>query len=284
MSHTHAIELNQVHKHYGDHHVLKGIDLRVKPGEVVCLIGASGSGKSTMLRCVNFLEEYTGGEILVNGQMIGYGSNPAGDNYRLPEKVIRATLKEVCMVFQQFNLWPHMQVIDNVASPLRLVKGVSKQQAREQAMAQLERVDMAHKADAFPGQLSGGQQQRVAIARALTMQPSIMLFDEPTSALDPELVGEVLNVIRDLAEAGMTMMIVTHEMGFAARVSDRVVFLADGLIEEEGAPEQLFGAPRSPRLKQFLASWNERQSGNALPTAQADARTTISSSSQEAVA
>lgn len=284
MSHTHAIELNQVHKHYGDHHVLKGIDLRVKPGEVVSIIGGSGSGKSTMLRCVNFLEEYTGGEILVNGQMIGYGSNPAGDNYRLPEKVIRAALKDVCMVFQQFNLWPHMPVIDNVASPLRLVKGISKQLAREQAMAQLERVGMAHKADAFPGQLSGGQQQRVAIARALTMQPSIMLFDEPTSALDPELVGEVLNVIRDLAEAGMTMMIVTHEMGFAARVSDRVVFLADGLIEEEGAPERLFGAPRSPRLKQFLASWNERQSGNALPTAQADARTTISSSSQEAVA
>jgi len=267
MSHSHAIELNQVHKHYGDHHVLRGIDLKVKPGEVVSIIGGSGSGKSTMLRCVNFLEEYTGGEILVNGQVVGFGSKPGGSNYRLPEKEIRQTLRDVCMVFQQFNLWPHMRVLDNVASPLRLVKSVSAHRAREQAMAQLERVGMAHKADAYPGQLSGGQQQRVAIARALTMQPSIMLFDEPTSALDPELVGEVLNVIRDLAEAGMTMMIVTHEMGFAARVSDRVVFLADGRIEEQGTPEQLFGNPQSLRLRQFLASWNERQSGNSLPAA-----------------
>jgi len=262
MSHSHAIELNQVHKHYGDHHVLRGIDLKVKPGEIVSIIGGSGSGKSTMLRCVNFLEEYTGGEILVNGQMVGFGSKPGGSNYRLPEK---ETLRDVCMVFQQFNLWPHMRVLDNVASPLRLVKSVSAHRAREQAMAQLERVGMAHKADAYPGQLSGGQQQRVAIARALTMQPSIMLFDEPTSALDPELVGEVLNVIRDLAEAGMTMMIVTHEMGFAAQVSDRVVFLADGRIEEQGDPEQLFANPQSLRLRKFLSSWNERQSSNSLP-------------------
>jgi len=265
MSHSHAIELNQVHKYYGEHHVLRGIDLNVEPGEVVSIIGGSGSGKSTLLRCINFLEEYSSGEILVKGQVIGYGSKPAGESYRLPEKVIRESLRDVCMVFQQFNLWPHMTVIDNVASPLRLVKGVSRPLAREKAMGQLERVGMAHKADAYPGQLSGGQQQRVAIARALTMEPSIMLFDEPTSALDPELVGEVLGVIRDLAQAGMTMVIVTHEMGFAARVSDRVVFLAEGLIEEQGAPEQLFQTPKSLRLQQFLASWNERQSGSSLP-------------------
>lgn len=265
MSHTHAIEMNQVHKYYGDHHVLRGIDLKVEPGEVVSIIGGSGSGKSTLLRCINFLEEYNGGEILVRGQVIGYGSKPGGGSYRLPEKAIRESLQDVCMVFQQFNLWPHMTVIDNVASPLRLVKGVSRSRAKQQAMGQLERVGMAHKADAYPGQLSGGQQQRVAIARALTMEPSIMLFDEPTSALDPELVGEVLGVIRDLAQAGMTMVIVTHEMGFAARVSDRVVFLAEGQIEEQGAPEQLFQAPKSLRLQQFLASWNERQSGSSLP-------------------
>lgn len=265
MSHSYAIELNQVHKHYGDHHVLRGIDLKIRPGEVVSIIGGSGSGKSTLLRCINFLEEYSDGEILVNGQMIGYGSRPGGQTYRLPERVIRHSLRNVCMVFQQFNLWPHMKVIDNVASPLRLVKGVNRAQACEQARIQLERVGMAHKADAWPGQLSGGQQQRVAIARALTMEPDIMLFDEPTSALDPELVGEVLNVIRDLADAGMTLMIVTHEMGFAARVSDRVVFLANGQIEEQGPPEQLFRHPKSPRLQQFLMSWNERQAGATLP-------------------
>ncbi len=265
MSHSYAIELNQVHKYYGDHHVLRGIDLNVKPGEVVSIIGGSGSGKSTLLRCINFLEEYNGGEILVKGQMVGFGSKPGGQSYRLPEKVIRKSLQDVCMVFQQFNLWPHMSVVENVARPLRLVKGVSRSESRKQAVAQLERVGMAHKVDAYPGQLSGGQQQRVAIARALTMEPSIMLFDEPTSALDPELVGEVLNVIRDLADAGMTLVIVTHEMGFAARVSDRVVFLADGQIEEQGAPEQLFGSPKSARLQQFLTSWNERQSGASLP-------------------
>jgi len=265
MGHSYAIELNQVHKYYGDHHVLRGIDVRVKPGEVVSIIGGSGSGKSTLLRCINFLEEYSSGEILVQGQMIGYGSRAGGQTYRLPERVIRHSLRNVCMVFQQFNLWPHMKVIDNVASPLRLVKGVNRAQACEQARIQLERVGMAHKADAWPGQLSGGQQQRVAIARALTMEPDIMLFDEPTSALDPELVGEVLNVIRDLADAGMTLMIVTHEMGFAARVSDRVVFLANGQIEEQGPPEQLFRHPKSPRLQQFLMSWNERQAGATLP-------------------
>lgn len=265
MGHSYAIELNQVHKYYGDHHVLRGIDLRVKPGEVVSIIGGSGSGKSTLLRCINFLEEYSDGEILVNGQMIGYGSRPGGQTYRLPEKVIRQSLQNVCMVFQQFNLWPHMTVIDNVATPLRLVKGASRTEARARAHARLEQVGMAHKADAWPSQLSGGQQQRVAIARALTMQPDIMLFDEPTSALDPELVGEVLNVIRDLAGEGMTMMIVTHEMGFAARVSDRVVFLADGRIEEQGPPAQVFRRPQSPRLQQFLMSWSERQAGSTLP-------------------
>jgi len=264
MSRPHAIEIRNLHKHYGEHHVLKGIDLIIRPGEVVSIIGGSGSGKSTLLRCINFLEEYTGGEVMVNGQMIGYGSSITGELYRLPERTIRESLNDVCMVFQQFNLWPHMKVLDNVAAPLRLVKGVPKVEAYERAQMQLEGVGMGHKATSYPGQLSGGQQQRVAIARALTMQPSIMLFDEPTSALDPELVGEVLNVIRDLAGAGMTLAIVTHEMGFAARVSDKVVFLADGRIEEQGTPQQLFNTPQSARLQQFLASWNERQGSLAM--------------------
>lgn len=264
MPHPHAIEIRNLHKYYGEHHVLKGIDLVIRPGEVVSIIGGSGSGKSTLLRCINFLEEYNGGEVLVNGRMIGYGSSVTGEPYRLPEQAIRESLTHVCMVFQQFNLWPHMKVLDNVAAPLRLVKGVRKAEAYERAQAQLERVGMGHKTASYPGQLSGGQQQRVAIARALTMQPSIMLFDEPTSALDPELVGEVLNVIRDLADAGMTLAIVTHEMGFAARVSDQVVFLAEGRIEEQGAPRELFKTPQSPRLQQFLNSWNERQGSLAM--------------------
>jgi polar amino acid transport system ATP-binding protein len=259
MANNYAIELKNVHKSYGDHEVIKGISLGIAKNEVVTIIGGSGSGKSTLLRCMNFLEEYNDGEILVYNRLLGYGTNSAGTFYRLPEHVIRHTLHDVCMVFQQFNLWPHMTVLDNVATPLRLVKKVARDEARKCAMLELERVGLQDKASAYPGQLSGGQQQRVAIARALTMKPRIMLFDEPTSALDPELVGEVLNVIRKLSEEGMTMVIVTHEMGFASKVSDKVVFLADGLIEEQGSPEQLFNAPASPRLQQFLSTWKERQ-------------------------
>lgn len=259
MAHNFAIQLRDVHKRYGHHEVIKGISLDVSHGEVVSIIGGSGSGKSTLLRCINFLEEYNDGEILINNRLLGYGTTNAGGVYRLPEHTIRETLSGVCMVFQQFNLWPHMTVIDNVAKPLQLVKGASPSEARQRAVAQLERVGLAHKVNAYPTQLSGGQQQRVAIARALTMQPSIMLFDEPTSALDPELVGEVLKVMKDLSDEGMTMVIVTHEMGFASKVSDKVVFLADGVIEEQGVPEQLFGNPQSPRLKQFLSTWRERR-------------------------
>ncbi|PLX77048.1 MAG: ATP-binding protein [Azoarcus sp.] len=264
MQHNYAIKLKDVRKRYGDHEVIKGVSLDIEPKEVVTIIGGSGSGKSTLLRCMNFLEEYNAGEILINNRLLGYGTTGVGTYYRLPEHAIRASLSDVCMVFQQFNLWPHMNVIDNVSTPLRLVKGVAKDEARKRALAELERVGLQHKADAYPGQLSGGQQQRVAIARALTMQPKIMLFDEPTSALDPELVGEVLNVIRALSEEGMTMVIVTHEMGFAAKVSDKVVFLAEGIIEEQGPPEQIFGAPQSPRLKQFLSTWRERQGDSPL--------------------
>lgn len=259
MANTYAIEIRDLQKSFGEHKVLKGVSLTVEKGEVVSIIGGSGSGKSTLLRCINFLEEYDGGEVLVNNRLIGYGSSVTGGLYQLPEGTIQNSLRQVCMVFQQFNLWPHMRVLDNVAAALRLVKKMSKSDAYALAAVQLDIVGLAHKAASYPTQLSGGQQQRVAIARALAMEPSIMLFDEPTSALDPELVGEVLNVIKDVASAGMTLVIVTHEMGFAAKVSDKVVFLADGRIEEQGPPTQIFGAPTSPRLLQFLTTWNERQ-------------------------
>ncbi|WP_409421908.1 amino acid ABC transporter ATP-binding protein [Pseudaeromonas sp. ZJS20] len=252
------IRVKDVKKRFGDNVVLKGIDLDVYPGEVVCIIGGSGSGKSTLLRCMDFLETYDDGEVVVEGRLIGYGSDGQGNLQLLPRHLVQRDLRNVCMVFQQFNLWPHKTVLDNVMTPLRLVMGMSATAAKERALAVLEKVGMAHKADAYPGALSGGQQQRVAIARALGRDPKIMLFDEPTSALDPELVGEVLKVMRTLAEEGMTMVIVTHEMGFAAQVSDKVIFLAEGRIEEQGPPAQLFRQPESPRLRAFLASWSER--------------------------
>jgi polar amino acid transport system ATP-binding protein len=263
MEHHKAIKLVDLKKHFGDNQVLKGIDLEINYGEVVCIIGGSGSGKSTMLRCMNFLEQYDGGEVLINGRMIGYGSDDQGNLQLAPRKNVQADLNDVCMVFQQFNLWPHMTVIDNVMSPLLRVSRMSKKEARERAEQVLNKVDMGHKLDAYPGQLSGGQQQRVAIARSLGTNPKIMLFDEPTSALDPELVGEVLKVMKSLAKEGMTMVIVTHEMGFAAQVSDKVVFLAKGLIEEQGDPETLFSQPKSENLKNFLATWSERNGGVA---------------------
>lgn len=252
------VEMVDMKKSFGDNQVLKGIDLQINCGEVVCIIGGSGSGKSTMLRCMNFLEQYDQGEVLVNGKLIGYGTDTQGNLTLAPTKVVQQNLSDVCMVFQQFNLWPHLSVMDNVMLPLTLVKQIPKPQAEQIALDMLTKVGMEHKQDAYPNQLSGGQQQRVAIARSLATDPKIMLFDEPTSALDPELVGEVLKVMQQLAKEGMTMVIVTHEMSFAARVSDQVVFLADGRIEEQGPPEAIFSSPKSAKLTAFLSTWNER--------------------------
>nr|WP_314528158.1 amino acid ABC transporter ATP-binding protein [uncultured Pseudomonas sp.] len=235
------IEIRQLQKHYGSHRVLHGVDLDVAKGEVVCLIGPSGSGKSTLLRCINALEAYDGGVITVFGQTVQRGS-----------KTVHALRSRMGMVFQRFNLFPHRTVLENVMEGPVYVKGESAQQAREEALVLLEKVGLSAKADAYPEQLSGGQQQRVAIARALAMKPEAMLFDEPTSALDPELVGDVLAVMRTLANEGMTMIVVTHEMGFAREVADRVCFLHGGYIVESGAAEQVLGNPQHPRTQDFL--------------------------------
>ena len=237
-----AIDVQGLVKHYGDNEVLKGIDLTVHAGEVVCVIGPSGSGKSTLLRSVNMLEEPTGGKIVVEGIDI---TDPEIDLDR-----VRA---RIGMVFQSFNLFPHMNVLGNLTIAQRQVKKRGKAEAEKVAKAMLERVGMAHKADAYPSQLSGGQQQRVAIARALCMNPDMMLFDEPTSALDPELVGEVLQVMRTLADEGMTMMVVTHEMGFAREVGSRLIFMDGGHILEEGDPREVLANPQHQRTKDFLA-------------------------------
>ena len=249
-----AIEINNLNKHYGENHVLRGIDVSISPGEVICVIGGSGSGKSTLLRCINFLEDYSSGSIVVNGENVGYEPLGGEKRRRLSDKENRQALRDVCMVFQQFNLWPHMTVLDNVATPLRRVKKVSREAAYAEAKTQLARVGLADKADSWPAMLSGGQQQRVAIARALSMNPHVMLFDEATSALDPELVRDVLGVMRDLARDGMTMIVVTHEMGFARDVADRVVFMDGGVIVEEGTPSEVFDHPKSERTKAFLGN------------------------------
>lgn len=235
------IEIRQLQKHYGSHRVLHGVDLDVAKGEVVCLIGPSGSGKSTLLRCINALEAYDGGQINVFGEPVQRGS-----------KTVHALRSRMGMVFQRFNLFPHRTVLENVMEGPVYVKGEPPQQAREEAVVLLEKVGLSAKADAYPEQLSGGQQQRVAIARALAMKPDAMLFDEPTSALDPELVGDVLAVMRTLADEGMTMIVVTHEMGFAREVADRVCFLHGGYIVESGAAEQVLGNPQHPRTQDFL--------------------------------
>ena len=237
-----VIEVTGLRKAYGSNEVIKGIDLSVESGEVVSLIGPSGSGKSTILRCLNQLETATGGTIVVDG-------------FDLTDKKvdINEVRRHIGMVFQHFNLFPNMSVIENIMlAPVETGKK-NKSEARAQAQALLERVGLGDKADARPSQLSGGQKQRVAIARALAMEPNIMLFDEATSALDPEMVGEVLEVIRELAKSGMTMVLVTHEMGFAREVCDRVVFLSDGVICEQGSPEEVFGNPQQPRTKEFLS-------------------------------
>ncbi|AMA00017.1 amino acid ABC transporter ATP-binding protein [Corynebacterium glutamicum] len=247
------INAQQVCKNYGRLEVLKGIDLQVPKGTVTCLIGPSGSGKSTMLRCVNHLEKVNAGRLYVDGDLIGYRERD-GVLYEISEKDAAKQRSDIGMVFQNFNLFPHRTVIENIIEAPIHVKKQPESKARARAMELLEQVGLAHKADAYPVQLSGGQQQRVAIARAVAMEPKLMLFDEPTSALDPELVGEVLRVMKQLADDGMTMLVVTHEMGFAHEVADQVVFMADGVVVEAGTPEQVLDNPKEQRTKDFLSS------------------------------
>lgn len=236
------IEVKDLKKSFGTLDVLRGISEKIEEQEVVCVIGPSGSGKSTFLRCLNLLEEPTGGEVYLDGERI---NAPGVDIDKIRERL--------GMVFQNFNLFPHMTVLDNVTLAPIKVKGKNKAEAEESALKILETVGLSDKAASFPASLSGGQKQRVAIARALAMEPEVMLFDEPTSALDPEMVGEVLNVMKKLAEEGMTMVIVTHEMGFAREVADRVLFIDQGVVMEQGTPEELFGSPKNERTKSFLS-------------------------------
>jgi polar amino acid transport system ATP-binding protein len=245
------VKADHVRKRFGPLEVLKGVSLEVAEREVVCLIGPSGSGKSTFLRCVNHLEKIDGGRLYVDGELVGYRQDDA-KVYELRESEIAGKRAEIGMVFQRFNLFPHMTALGNIVeAPIR-VKGVRKREAISQGRELLERVGLSDKVDEYPARLSGGQQQRVAIARALAMQPKLMLFDEVTSALDPELVKEVLDVMRALAQEGMTMIVVTHEMGFARDVGDRVVFMDDGAIVEEGPAKRVINSPQEERTKRFL--------------------------------
>jgi len=246
--------ISRLHKKVGALHGLKGVSLSARDGDVVAIIGGSGSGKSTLLRCINCLENPTSGVIRVNGEEIKLKPGANGDSVPADRRQIERIRSRLAMVFQSFNLWSHMTLIQNVIEVPVHVLGVRRDEAVAMAEKLLDRVGLAEKRDVYPAFLSGGQQQRAAIARALAVQPQVMLFDEPTSALDPELVGEVLKVIADLAAEGRTMLLVTHEMKFARRVATHVVYLFNGLVEEEGPPEQLFGAPRSERLKQFLGN------------------------------
>ena len=246
---VHAVN---VMKSFHDVQVLMGIDLDVRKGQVICLLGPSGSGKTTFLRCINQLETVDGGRIWVDGDLMGYEER-AGRLHRLSGKAIAEQRREIGMVFQRFNLFPHKTTLENIMEAPIQVKGESKVKARERALALLARVGLADKPSAYPAQLSGGQQQRVAIARALAMQPKLMLFDEPTSALDPELVGEVLAVMRELANEGMTMIVVTHEMSFAREVADHVVFMDGGVVVEEGDPKSVINNPQHERTKSFLS-------------------------------
>jgi polar amino acid transport system ATP-binding protein len=252
------IEIRGLTKRFGAHEVLRGVDLTIAASEVVCLIGPSGSGKSTLLRCVNFLESYDRGEVRIAGRLIGYEEGPDEIRRPMAPRALREMRREIGMVFQHFNLWPHMSALNNVAEPLKRVRGLAHAEANERAAAMLARVGLADKAHAYPARLSGGQQQRVAIARALAMQPRLMLFDEPTSALDPELVGEVLEVMKSLASEGMTMLVVTHEMGFAAHVADRIAFIDDGRILDDGPPRRVLHESGEPRVQQFLQTYHDR--------------------------
>ena len=247
------IDAQQVCKNFGQLQVLKGIDLHVPKGNVTCLLGPSGSGKSTFLRCVNHLEKITAGRLYVDGDLIGYRERN-GTLYEISEHEAALQRANIGMVFQQFNLFSHRTVLQNIIEAPTQVKKVPAKEAETRAMELLERVGLAHKADAYPIQLSGGQQQRVAIARAVAMEPKLMLFDEPTSALDPELVGDVLRLMQELAAEGRTMVVVTHELGFAREVSSHVMFLHQGQIEEEGRPEKLFYHSDSERVRQFLSN------------------------------
>ncbi|MFE9466934.1 amino acid ABC transporter ATP-binding protein [Streptomyces virginiae] len=249
---TAMVKAEGVHKSYGTAHILKGIDLEVAPREVFCLVGPSGSGKSTFLRCINHLEQINAGRLYVDGDLVGYRQK--GDKlYELKDSEVAAQRRDIGMVFQRFNLFPHMTAIENVMEAPVMVKGESKAVARERAVRLLDRVGLGDKGGNYPTQLSGGQQQRVAIARALAMEPKLMLFDEPTSALDPELVGDVLDVMRDLADSGMTMIVVTHEMGFAREVGDNLVFMDGGVVVESGHPRDVLGNPQHDRTKAFLS-------------------------------
>ncbi|WP_434983748.1 amino acid ABC transporter ATP-binding protein [Vreelandella zhaodongensis] len=239
------VRMQQLNKHFGSLHVLNNIDLEIVPGEVVVVIGASGSGKSTLIRCINGLEEFQSGTLDVDGNEL----LPNGKS----SKALQTIRTEVGMVFQQFNLFPHLSVLDNITLAPMKVRGWNRQDAEETAKRLLTRVGISDQADKYPSQLSGGQQQRVALARALAMEPRLMLFDEPTSALDPEMIGEVLDAMRELVKEGMTMVIVTHEMGFAREVADRVIFIHKGEITEQGPPEQLFDTPQHERTQSFLA-------------------------------
>ena len=247
------LEVQDLHKRYGSHEVLKGVSLAAAAGDVISIIGSSGSGKSTFLRCINLLEQPHAGKILLNNEELKLVANKDGAMKAADPKQLQRMRSRLSMVFQHFNLWSHMTALENVMEAPVHVLGMSKKDAREKAEHYLAKVGVGHRKDAFPGHMSGGEQQRVAIARALAMEPKLMLFDEPTSALDPELVGEVLDVMRQLAQDGMTMIVVTHEIGFAREVCDNVVFMDGGVVVEEGPPAELFGNPQHQRTKSFLS-------------------------------
>ncbi len=246
------VQAEAVHKRFGRLEVLKGITLEIAPKEVLCLLGPSGSGKSTLLRCINHLEKIDAGRLWVDGELVGYRQSE-DKIYELRDAEVCRKRAEIGMVFQRFNLFPHMTALENVVEAPVQVKNLGRRDAADRGRALLERVGLADKVDSYPSQLSGGQQQRVAIARALAMEPKLMLFDEPTSALDPELVGEVLEVMRKLAEEGMTMVVVTHEVGFAREVGDTVAFMDEGVVVETGRPREVFDQPRHERTRSFLA-------------------------------
>ena len=254
MSDVATLEVRNLHKHFGSHEVLKGINLTAHKGDVISIIGSSGSGKSTFLRCINLLETPSSGDVLVHGELIRMKSSKLGERFPESRQQVERIRSRLAMVFQSFNLWSHMTVLQNVIEvPIQVLK-IPRAEAIEKAEMLLHRVGLYERRDYYPGHLSNGQQQRAAIARALAVDPEVMLFDEPTSALDPELVGEVLQVMRNLAEEGRTMLVVTHEMSFARDVSNRVMFLHQGVVEEEGDPKELFANPQSERFKQFISS------------------------------
>ena len=253
-----AIAIKGLSKSFGETEVLHKIDLDIAQGEATCVIGPSGSGKSTLLRCLAFLEEANAGTIEVYGKPLGFSQDSSGKRIRLPAASIRAVRSQIGMVFQQFNLWPHMTALGNVSEALKTVRRLPRAEAEARAMAQLTKIGLANRASHYPSELSGGQQQRVAIARALALEPKIMLFDEATASLDPELTGEVLNVMRSLAADGMTMVIVTHEVGFAASIGRKIAFLDKGRLLLAGPPQEVFRKPRHPRIEQFLDTYLDR--------------------------